>query len=164
MNRTERLKVLAVLLLEALLALVVLTLVTWHAHAQPAIALATDKQTYTLGETVVFFGRGYDFPHGLVTFYIYLDEITEDEQIRSVIYGNFTAEPPNWDFTIFWAPQKPGHFSAYVTGPDHTASAEVQFQVVDEVPVPEFASTLEGVLLSALVTAFAAIAIRRSHR
>src|SRR3972149_559394 len=148
MNRTERLKILTILLLEALMALLVFTLVTWHAHAQPANALATDKQTYTLGETVVLFGRGYDFPHGLVTFYIYLDEITEDEQIRSVIYRNFTAESPNWDFTIFWAPQKSGHFSAYVTGPDHTASAEVQFQIVDKIPVPELPSSSHVLILA----------------
>lgn len=146
-----------------LAATILCTLLIGQVHPQAAIALATDKQSYALGESVVFLGRGYDFPPDRsITFYIYVDEASANGHISNILYVNFTTGPPSWDFTIFWTPQKSGQYSAYVTGPDHTASAEVQFQVLDQIPVPEFPSASYA-LLFALVAGFAAVALSRSH-
>lgn len=144
-----------------LLIISALLLATEAVGAQAAISLATDKQSYAPGDTVVFFGRGYGFPNAPTSFYIYIDEITSNGHIRSILYANFTAEPPNWDFTIFWSPQTTGTYTAYVTGPDHTASLEVQFQVSNQLPIPEFPTAIEGLLIVLVLASCLAIAVSR---
>lgn len=119
--------------------------------AWQTIALTTDKTVYTLGETVFLSGRGYGYPDQTLMFFFYIDQHFQGGTLRNAAYGNFTVAPPTWSFVISWQPASSGNYSAYITGPNHSGSAELRFQVLKSAPIPEF--YLAPVLLLAVLVA-----------
>jgi hypothetical protein len=164
-TKHDRIKLAVVIAAEVLIAVAVLAAATffiqWLVEVQPAITLATDKETYVLGDVVVFFGRSYNYPNQEVTFHLYVDQASPS--LRAEFDSDFTANPPEWAFAVSWTPTHAGRFSAYITGPNHTASSEIEFQVVEAVPIPELHAAQVTMLLT-MAAAFTTVMVHRRRR
>jgi len=58
--------------------------------------------------------------------------------LRNVVFDQFTVRPPIWDFAYQAQFDHAGNFTAYVTGPNHSASSEITFTVVEALSIAEF--------------------------
>lgn len=120
-------------------------------YAAFAIALATDREVYLLGESVVLFGRGYGFEaNSHLTFFLLIDDYSHNSSLHNEIYEALEIHAPSWDFTYTWHAPHAGVFVAYVLGPNHASSAQVTFQVlaaVPEFPLASFPLVLVVVIL-----------------